>query len=51
MKKDKHGGTRKGSGRKPGSGTKAPTVVIRIPLAIKPQVDKLIEKHKKKGNN
>lgn len=43
LKKPTHGGLRKGAGRKPTE----PTVTIRIPLAIKPQVEKLIEKHKK----
>jgi hypothetical protein len=39
----KHGGKRKGAGRKPGSGSKPPTLVIRIPKAILAKVKKLIK--------
>jgi hypothetical protein len=41
--KTTHGGARKGAGRKPGSGKKEPTTVMRVPLVLKPKIEKLIE--------
>lgn len=43
-KKNQHGGAREGAGRPKGE----PTKVKRIPTAIEPAVDKLIEQHQKK---
>lgn len=40
MKKKKHGGARKGAGRKP----KEPTVVMRIPISKVEAVKKLLKK-------
>lgn len=42
MKKNAHGGARKGAGRPEGSATKEPTKVMRIPLSKVKAVKKLI---------
>lgn len=42
--KKKHGGARKGSGRKP----KEPTVVRRIPISLVQKIDKIIATAKEK---
>jgi hypothetical protein len=43
--KRKHGGARKGSGRK----KKEPTVVMRVPKSLVSKVEKMIENHRRKS--
>ena len=44
VRKKKHGGARKGAGRKPGITFKEPTVVMRIPISKVEAVKKLLKK-------
>lgn len=44
--KQGHGGKRAGAGRPKGTRRKEPTKAIRVPLALLPEIEKLIEKHK-----
>lgn len=43
--KQAHGGKRVGAGRKKGSRRKEPTKAIRVPVALLPEIEKLIEEH------
>lgn len=44
--KQAHGGKRAGAGRPKGTRRKEPTKAIRVPVAILPEIEELIEKHK-----
>ena len=44
--KQAHGGKREGAGRPKGTKRKEPTKAIRVPVAILPEIEELIEKHK-----
>lgn len=43
--KQSHGGKREGAGRPKGTTRKEPTKAIRVPVALLPEIEKLIEEH------
>jgi hypothetical protein len=47
--KQGHGGKRAGAGRPKGTRRKEPTKPIRVPVAILPEIEKMIERHKAKN--
>lgn len=46
--KQPRGGKRTGAGRKKGSGKKEPTQAIRVPVALLPEIERLVGAHKAK---
>lgn len=44
--KQAHGGSRVGAGRPKGTTRKEPTIPIRVPVALLPEIEKLIEEYK-----